>query len=691
RNIENAAALTQLRQAVDAIDARSARAEAASKAAVAAVEDTLRSLETRLEETETDRADFTDKTEARLRALGDELKRGDDQIAELDKAIDEMSAHLEAAEKRSADGVNKVSDYVSRLSEKLEEAEQRIDGASDIARSAVHEALGDVDKKISEANVETDEKLSPVKLTMSHLAERLGEIEQRAAEKEAAWRDAQDRAPDPETFETPESSELEAASIVEPDAVHEFDIDAIEEGVEAEEADEATARHDAAEETPFVVLDDLEPEAVEASFAAELGAISEAEAPGEQEAAEPALEDPAKAEESDLFWDEPFEEEATAEVDFSLDEEAAHDASEQAFPDRDLGLGDLIDRRADEDADAFDDVVLDNAAEEERQDGQDGEVVAFDAHIEDVEEDFDPFEEPIEDRLEGDPETGEPKPGEEEVSYLEAARRAARAAAEASGRGDPLKALRPRDELDQDAPRRVSNGRTVYLLCALIAFAVLALGGRFLLQAPPQPGETANGGLLDSLSGLSPFGGGEEAPAATIEIPAPADPTPAEADQIVPMEQPALGPEPAPAATGDDQAAAALGIETAEPAALEGAQAPAPSTDPAADEQAAIDQAATDDDADPETLYQSALAALEGLGQEANVEAGVDLLKRAAYQSHPPAQFRLGQLYETGRGASKDAAAARRWYERAAFSGNRNSMHNLAVLYARGEGGPQDY
>ncbi|MGB7041028.1 MAG: tetratricopeptide repeat protein [Xanthobacteraceae bacterium] len=64
---------------------------------------------------------------------------------------------------------------------------------------------------------------------------------------------------------------------------------------------------------------------------------------------------------------------------------------------------------------------------------------------------------------------------------------------------------------------------------------------------------------------------------------------------------------------------------------------------------------------------------------------------RAADQGLPPAQFRLGGLYEKGIGVKKDLAQARDLYTAAADKGNGKAMHNLAVLYAEGINGPADY
>jgi localization factor PodJL len=83
-------------------------------------------------------------------------------------------------------------------------------------------------------------------------------------------------------------------------------------------------------------------------------------------------------------------------------------------------------------------------------------------------------------------------------------------------------------------------------------------------------------------------------------------------------------------------------------------------------------------------------AATFELGQRNLVGAdrtlGVTLIRRAANQGFPPAQYRLAKMHERGEGVPRDIAEARRWTERAAAAGNRAAMHDLGVYYANGEG-----
>ena len=54
------------------------------------------------------------------------------------------------------------------------------------------------------------------------------------------------------------------------------------------------------------------------------------------------------------------------------------------------------------------------------------------------------------------------------------------------------------------------------------------------------------------------------------------------------------------------------------------------------------------------------------------------------------AQFNLGLLYANGDGVPQDYATARQWYEKAAAQGDASGQNNLGYLYADGKGVPKD-
>ena len=65
--------------------------------------------------------------------------------------------------------------------------------------------------------------------------------------------------------------------------------------------------------------------------------------------------------------------------------------------------------------------------------------------------------------------------------------------------------------------------------------------------------------------------------------------------------------------------------------------------------------------------------------------------EKAARRGLAVAQYRLGTLYERGRGVTRDAKEALKWYEKAARAGNVKAMHNLAVMLTNGQGGRTSY
>ncbi|MEC9251228.1 MAG: peptidoglycan-binding protein [Pseudomonadota bacterium] len=92
-------------------------------------------------------------------------------------------------------------------------------------------------------------------------------------------------------------------------------------------------------------------------------------------------------------------------------------------------------------------------------------------------------------------------------------------------------------------------------------------------------------------------------------------------------------------------------------------------------------------DGDPIARYQLGMRQLEA----GDTASGAILLRRAAEQGVPAAQYRYAKLLETGEGVDIDLEAARRWTERAANAGHRRAMHNLAVMYYYGSGAPREF
>lgn len=62
-----------------------------------------------------------------------------------------------------------------------------------------------------------------------------------------------------------------------------------------------------------------------------------------------------------------------------------------------------------------------------------------------------------------------------------------------------------------------------------------------------------------------------------------------------------------------------------------------------------------------------------------------------AEQGIAEAQFNLGQLYYTGKGAPQNYKQAATWYAKAGEQGYASGLNNLGVMFKKGEGFPQNY
>ena len=72
-------------------------------------------------------------------------------------------------------------------------------------------------------------------------------------------------------------------------------------------------------------------------------------------------------------------------------------------------------------------------------------------------------------------------------------------------------------------------------------------------------------------------------------------------------------------------------------------------------------------------------------------EAGIAALRASAAQGDADAQFNLGVMYATGNGVPQDYVEAIAWHRLAAEQGHADAQFNLGVMYAEGNGVPQDY
>lgn len=87
-----------------------------------------------------------------------------------------------------------------------------------------------------------------------------------------------------------------------------------------------------------------------------------------------------------------------------------------------------------------------------------------------------------------------------------------------------------------------------------------------------------------------------------------------------------------------------------------------------------------------EDLFDAGVEAANG----GNHLEAADRWRQAAALDHADAAFRLGALYEEGRGVEQDHERAVHWYRRAAANGNESAWFNLGHMYAKGQGVAKD-
>lgn len=224
---------------------------------------------------------------------------------------------------------------------------------------------------------------------------------------------------------------------------------------------------------------------------------------------------------------------------------------------------------------------------------------------------------------------------------------------------------RPRDP---EPSSEGGRGRLILVGASVLSFLIIGAAAGLL--------------ILDTLSG---GGQGERAAASSPEpdalnalFAAPAEATP----EPAPAETPTAGTAPAPAEAGaqpgeaapEPAATAPAEPVRAEPAVLQTAAA-APMT---------LEEAANAGDG--VARYQLALQRLEA----GALEDGAALMRRAAEQGIPAAQFRYAQMLQRGEGVSANADTARLWMVRAAQNGNVRAMHAAGAMFINAATTPEN-
>ena len=90
------------------------------------------------------------------------------------------------------------------------------------------------------------------------------------------------------------------------------------------------------------------------------------------------------------------------------------------------------------------------------------------------------------------------------------------------------------------------------------------------------------------------------------------------------------------------------------------------------------------------TLVAFSLAILLfSCAEEADTE--LEITKKLANDGDATAQFNLGIIYADGEGVPQDLKEAEKWWRMSAEQGHSDAQKNLGVMYNFGEGVPQDY
>jgi TPR repeat protein len=89
---------------------------------------------------------------------------------------------------------------------------------------------------------------------------------------------------------------------------------------------------------------------------------------------------------------------------------------------------------------------------------------------------------------------------------------------------------------------------------------------------------------------------------------------------------------------------------------------------------------------DAEAQYRIGLMYEYGKGYPQDKAQGIAWFKKSAGLNHAAAQTELGIIYATGDGVAQDNKLAVEWFQKAAPLGNATAQYNLGLLYAKGQG-----
>ncbi len=690
--------ISALKTTIEGLASRVARAEKVASEAAALREAAASSVD----------PEFVEQTGSRLRVLGDEIKRGGDQIRAFEGAIAKLSNQIEAAEKRSSDGVQKVAETITEVREQF------------LSDSDAQDDKPDVEALLASARQETDERLTALQRSFEEMNERVKQLNESAQSQPAKV----DAAPPLELVENDASEEVApgASSEATPESAQ-SDADEIEDAVAALEAD--------AEEDPFGFADDdLEAEtedqdsaeAVE-DFSFQLDEEGDDEAGGESAAAteendagQSRLSKVRSALTGEGFSDEPDANENSE----------ADDDIESILADLDDAAPDLGDED-DEDEQAPGTASLTPASDVDAETGDDVDELGAAATDDDDAEAPDLAQ--SSDAAQSAPDDEQAADEEPKENYLASARRRAKEAA--ANREEEAKRPTRRNLTAKQRAILAARARQKQLTAKASEEPADEPSTDGVSDAPSSEPETLDTAITEESpargrfskiaaalsSARSRLGRGkseteaEEADAAPLNIGAAED---VETSQQRNGDRAALETLKATSSARPLTLALAGGVVLAiallvflmmdivgggNEAITTPAPQPVETTTP--EEPTSGDQTTPDagEDlpvvpeapaVDPEALYLEAMSALGAAEDETTALGAVSQLQDAAALGFPPAQLQLGELYKTGQGVDQDLGQARVWFRRAANGGNVLAMHRIGVMTARGDGGAAD-
>ena len=651
--------------------------------------------------------EFVESTGNRLRVLGDEIKRGGDQIKSMENAIARLSDQVEAAERRSSEGVQKVAETISAVRDELDSG----NSAADL-NAALEQARRETDERIARLQNSFEDMLS--KLTALDASQEAGatsvmalaqqETEQAAPQAPADVMVADDdEVISPEAFGFDDAEEEMAAPVADDDSE-------IEELTAAQRIDEPASSD--GEEDPFAFADEIDSE-----FDAPSEASNESDENLFDEAAPDATHDasPEPTDEAD---------------DFSFEFDDGDDAA-QAVDDKQANEGQSL---LDEVQQAFGRKEPANTAPENGEDELDailadlddisgaGKTAKLDAAAPPR------ITAPVGDEAESAEGEDDGDADGDKKDFVKVAREKAKAAAAKRELDEKKRAavrrkltpkqrailaarakqkLKAKKEAEQEAtptapdndvvsdadlvappPDSKSKAQDSAENTGPLGKAKSLLSGvtaRFKKKDDDDDAITANdagdGGAKNSADATTqdaePSRNGDRAAFATLKSTAAARPVALALGVAIFLAFAALFFLVKDLVLKSDapERTTATVTETTSPAAAPDSDLPAVPAAPAID---------------PRELYLTAMTELEAASTDEATAEAIQTLQEAAALGHPPAQLQLGEFYKTGQGVEQDLGQARTWFRRSANGGNVLAMHRIGVMTARGDGGPAD-